>query len=82
MASSNPHNKTTGAHTESTGIGPELMLSGYTRYYILWLRSIQPDIVKEHLTGTTGDSRVALGSKTNRNCVDVGQIDALIGKGL
>jgi len=35
-------------------------------------RPIQPDIVEEHLAGTAGDSRIAPGSKSDCNPVDIG----------
>ena len=41
-------------------------------------RPIKADIVKEHLTRTSGDRYVALGSQANRYTVDVGQDYALI----
>ena len=43
---------------------------------------IQPDVIKENLTGTTGRCHIAFSAKTNSDPVNIGQIDTLIDKGL
>ena len=48
---------------------------------ILISLKFEPDVIEKHLARTAGDRHVALSSQTNRNPVNVAQIDALIGKG-
>ena len=80
--------QTKGAYTESIDIGPELMqiLMSSTGKRRSLLRSssrpIQPDVIIEHLARTAGRRHIALGAEANCDAVNIGQIYALIGKGL
>ena len=78
--------KTTGAYTDSTSTGPELMQSVYPQYHILWLRfrlwSVQPDIIEVHLARTAGYRYIALGTQADCDPVNIGQDYALIRKRL
>jgi len=70
--------KTAEAYAELISIGPEIIqiLLLFPLYRILlfssFSRLIQPDVVKIHLARTAGNSRVALGTKTNRDLINIG----------
>ena len=75
-----------GAHTELNGIGPELVQIVILRFCKRHLRPdiprpIQPDVVEEHLACAAGHG-AASSADTESDLVDIGQIDALIGKSL
>jgi len=55
-----------------------------TKQYLLCniCRSIQADVIKVHLARAAGYCHIAFGPQANSYPVDVGQVDALIGKSL
>ena len=80
-----PFVKMNGAYTKSNSISPETMQIYHVNDSILdlslWFCPIQPYIVKIHLARTARYRHVASGPQANSHHVNVGQIDALIGKG-
>ena len=79
--------KNQGAYTEQISISPELIQICNINYVILAAcsglrhRWIQTNIIKVHHTRTTG-YRIAPVTKTKGNRSYVGEIHALVGKGL
>jgi len=77
-----------GTYTGKSGIGPELIHVQHWPFTVVWLqlqfrkRSTQPDVVKVHHTCTAGCCYVTRGAETDRDPVNIRQVDALVDEGL